>query len=233
MAAAFRVAFAMGWNKGINNHITARLPDAPDEFLMNPFGLGWDEITVSNLVRTSLDGTPLSHPGAKLAPAGLNFHSGMLKARPDINCIIHVHPTPGVIMSALDTDLVIMDQTSCHIYGEYGYHDFEGFAEEEDEVPRLLNDLGDKHLLIMRNHGLLAVGRTIGEAFQFMRRLIEACEVHIQVMQTGSPVRHIPKDVLELTREQIAVKRSKPGYSENEWRYHVRSAERIAPDFAK
>jgi ribulose-5-phosphate 4-epimerase/fuculose-1-phosphate aldolase len=231
LAAAFRVAHHLGWNRGINNHITHRLTDRDDEFLMNPFGLGWDEITASNLVRTSLDGKPLSHPTAKLAPAGLNFHSGMLSARPDINCVIHVHPQPGVVMSLLDTELAIMDQTSCHIYGEYAYHDFEGFAEEEDEVPRILRDLGDRHLLIMRNHGLLSVGRNIGEAFQFMRRLIEACELHIATLATGAPVRLIAPEVLELTREQIAVKRQKPDYSDTEWKYHLRTAELVAPGF--
>lgn len=231
MAAAFRVAHHMNWNRGINNHITHRLKDRNDEFLMNPFGLGWDEVTASGLVRTALDGTPLSHPDAKLAPAGLNFHSGILAARPDINCVMHVHPQPGVIISMLEQDLEIMDQTSCHIYSEFAYHDFEGFAEEEDEVPRILRDIGEKHLLIMRNHGLLAVGRSIGETFQFMRRLIEACELQIAVLSTGAEIRPIPLEVLELTRGQIAVKRGKPGYSETEWQYHVRTAERIAPGF--
>lgn len=231
LAAAFRMAYAQGWNRGINNHITARIPDQPDQFLMNPFGLGWDEITASTLVRTSLAGVPLSHRQAKLAPAGLNFHSGMLRERPDLNCILHVHPMIGVVMSALEDELMIVDQSSCHIYGEVGYHSFEGFAEEDDEVPRLLSDLGDRHALIMRNHGLLSVGRSVAEAFQFMRRLIEACEIHVRLASTGAPIRAIPVEVLEHTRRQVTQKRNKPGYSQNEWAYHRRSAQRIAPGF--
>lgn len=231
LAAAFRVAHAKGWNRGVNNHITARIPERPDQFLMNPFGLGWDEITASNLVRTSLDGRPLSHPQAKLAVAGLNFHSGMLRARPELGCVLHVHPPVGVVMSALQDELMIVDQSSCHIYGEVGYHAFEGFAEEEDEVPRLLNDLGERHTLIMHNHGLLSVGRSVAEAFQFMRRLIDACEIHIKLASTGAPIRHIPHDVLEQTRIQVAQKRNKPGYAQTEWDYHLRLAHRIAPGF--
>ena len=231
LAAAFRVAYHLGWNRGINNHITARIPGQPDQFLMNPMGPGWDEITASSLIRVSLSGTPLSHPQAKLAPAGLNFHSGMLAARPEIGCIIHVHPMIGVVMSAMDTELMIVDQSSCHIYGEVGTHAFEGFPEAEEEVPRLLADLGDKHTLIMENHGLLSVGRTVGEAFQFMRRLIEACELHITLVSTGAPIRRIPEEVLERTRARIAEKRNSPGYSQTEWEYHLRTAQRVAPGF--
>jgi DNA-binding transcriptional regulator YhcF (GntR family) len=116
----------------------------------------------------------------------------------------------GVVMSALEDELMIVDQSSCHIYGEVGYHAFEGFAEEEDEVPRLLRDLGDRHTLIMHNHGLLAVGRSVAEAFQFMRRLIEACEIHVRLVSTGAPIRAIPHEILEHTRVQIAQKRNRP-----------------------
>lgn len=233
LAAAFRIAHHYGWNRQILNHITARIPGQPDRFLMNPLGMGWDEITASALVTTTLDGSILSHTGVSLAPAGLNFHSGILLAQPDTNCIIHVHPTPGVVISATKTGLIIVDQSGCHIYGEVGTHDFEGFAQEEDEVPRILRDLGDKHALIMWNHGLLTVGRTIGEAFLFMRRLVDACELQERLMATGAEIRRIPEDVLEFTRKQITEKRKKPTYSDAEWRYHLRLAYRLDPSFAE
>ena len=155
LAAAFRVAHHYRWNLQILNHITARIPGHPDRFLMNPQGLGWDEITASSLISVDLDGNILSHSGVKLAAAGLNFHSGILRERPDVNCVLHVHPTPGVVISATKQGLIIVDQSGCHLYGEVGTHDFEGFAQEEDEVPRILRDLGDKRALIMWNHGLL------------------------------------------------------------------------------
>ncbi len=232
LAAAFRVAHHYRWNLQILNHITARIPGQPDRMLMNPLGMGWDEITASALVTCDLDGKILSHTDVKLAPAGLNFHSGILREKPEINCVIHTHPTPGVVISATKQGLIVVDQSGCHIYGEVGTHDFEGFAQEEDEVPRILRDLGDKHALIMWNHGLLTVGRTVGEAFLYMRRLIDACELQERLMATGAEIRRIPEDVLEHTRKQIAEKRKSPAYSDSEWKYHMRLAHRLDPGFA-
>lgn len=233
VAAAFRVAHHYGWNLQILNHITARLPDHPDRFLMNPYGLGWDEITASNLVTVDFSGKVLSHDGVKLAPAGYNFHSGILKARAHLNCVIHVHATPGVVIAATKGGLMIVDQSGCHLHGEVAGHNFEGFAQEEDEVPRILADLGDKHCLMMWNHGLLTVGRSLGEAFQYMRRLVDACELQERLMATGAEIRPIPQDVLEFTRAQIDAKRKTPAYSDNEWQYHVRLAARLNPTFAE
>jgi len=233
LAAAFRVAHHYRWNLQVLNHITARLPDHPDRFLMNRYGLGWDEITASNLVTIDFTGRVLSHQDVQLAPAGYNFHSGILKARPDLHCVIHVHATPGVVIGATKGGLEIVDQSGCHLYGEVAGHDFEGFAQEADEVPRILRDLGDKHCLMMWNHGLLTVGRTLGEAFQYMRRLIDACALYERLLATGAEIRPIPKDVLDFTRKQIDEKRKTPAYSESEWRYHVRLAERLDPSFAE
>jgi ribulose-5-phosphate 4-epimerase/fuculose-1-phosphate aldolase len=231
LAAAFRVGYHYRWNVGINNHITARIPDRPDRFLMNPYGLGWDEITASNLVTIDFSGKILSHDGVRLAPAGYNFHSGILKALPPIGCVLHIHATPGVVISAIQGELKIVDQSGCHLYGEVGTHSYEGFAQEADEVPRILGDLGDKHCLLMWNHGLLTVGRTVGEAFLYMRRLVDACELQERLMATGAAIREIPRDVLEFTRGQIAEKRTSPAYSDAEWRYHLRLAERLDPAF--
>jgi ribulose-5-phosphate 4-epimerase/fuculose-1-phosphate aldolase len=232
LAAAFRVAHHYGWNLQILNHITARIPDRPDHFLMNPTGLGWDEITASSLATVNASDTVVSHEGTRLAPAGLNFHGGILRARPQINCVIHVHARPGVVIAATKGGLMIVDQSGCHLHGEVGVHDFEGFAQEENEVPRILRDLGDKHCLMMWNHGLLSVGRSIGEAFQYMRRLVDACEVQERLMATGAEIRAIAPEVLEFTRKQIDEKRKTSAYSEAEWQYHLRLAERLDPSFA-
>lgn len=232
LAAAFRVAFHLGWNNHINNHISCRIPDAPSHFLMNPQGLGWHEITASNLVTADFDGRILSHQGSnvKLAPAGYNFHSGILKARTDLACVIHVHATPVVVVSATQEGLMVVDQSSCHLYGEVGYHDFEGYAQEEDEVPRILRDLGDKRILMMWNHGALSVGRTIGEAFSYMRKLVDACDLQVKLLSTGSEVREIPEEVLEFTRAQIAKKMQTKPFYENEWDMYRRIAENLYPD---
>jgi ribulose-5-phosphate 4-epimerase/fuculose-1-phosphate aldolase len=212
LAAAFRVAHHYGWNLQILNHITARIPDRPDHFLMNPAGLGWDEITASALATIDPSGNVLSHEGVRLAPAGLNFHGGILKALPHINCVIHVHARPGVVIAATKGGLMIVDQSGCHL--------------------RILRDLGDRHCLMMWNHGLLTVGRSVGEAFQYMRRLVDACELQERLMATGAEIRTIAPEVLEFTRKQIDDKRKTPAYSDAEWQYHLRLAARLDPSFA-
>jgi ribulose-5-phosphate 4-epimerase/fuculose-1-phosphate aldolase len=232
MAAAFRLGYHLNWNRVLSNHISARVPDRPDRMLMNPYGLSWDEITASSLVTVTLDGEVLSHRDVELAPAGLNFHSGILRARPDLSSTIHVHPVAGVVIACTQGGLTICDQTSLHIYGEVGYHDFEGFAQEEEEVPRILRDLGEKHLLIMWNHGLLSVGSSLQEAFMYMRRLIAACEIQERLLATGAPIRHIPQEVLDHTRRQLQLKKKKRAYSEVEWQSYYRLAEKLDPSFA-
>jgi ribulose-5-phosphate 4-epimerase/fuculose-1-phosphate aldolase len=232
-AAAFRLGYHFNWNRVVSNHISARIPGYPDRFLMNPYGLGWNEITASSLVTADFDGNLLSHRGVSLAPAGFNFHSGILKARPDINAIIHTHTMAGVVLSAIEPEVMIVSQSACHMYGEIGYHDFEGFADEADEVPRMIEDLGDKHTLIMWNHGLLSVGGSIPEAFFYMRRLIEVCEIQERVHATGQKVRHIPRKVLEFTRRQLAERRRNRPYSEVEWASYLRLAESLDPSFAR
>lgn len=231
LAAAFRLGFHLNWNRVISNHISARVPDRPDCLLMNPYGLGWNEITGSSLVTAELDGKILSHTDVELAPAGFNFHSGILKARPDLSCTMHVHATAGVVVACTEEGLLIVDQTGCHLHGEVGYHDFEGFAQDADEVPRILEDLGEGHLLIMRNHGLLSVGGSVPEAFMYMRRLINACELQERLMATGAKIRPIPPEVLEHTRRQLAEKKRKRSYSDVEWRSYLRLAERLDSSF--
>lgn len=233
LAAAFRMAFHKGWNQDVHNHITARVPGQPDHFLMNPVGLGWDEITASSLVKAQLDGRIVSHANVKLAPAGLNFHSGILAVRHDVNCIIHVHPTTGVVLSATKSELVMLHQTGCHIAGEVGYHDFEGLAQEKEEVPRILRDLGEKHLLLMWNHGLLSIGRTIGEAFLLLGWLIETCEIQERAMATGAPLRPISDEVLLVTHRQMLERMKSTDYADRNWQYQLRSAARLDPSFAE
>jgi ribulose-5-phosphate 4-epimerase/fuculose-1-phosphate aldolase len=232
LAAAFRMAHHLGWNDRTTNHITARLPDNPHHFLMNPRGLGWHEVTASSLVKADLDGNVLSDLGdLQLGPAGFNFHSAILRANPHLMCSIHVHARAGVVIAATRDGLMIVDQTGCHLHGEVAYHEFEGFAEDKDEAPRIIRDLGQKMTMIMWNHGLLSVGRTIGEAFLFMRRLVDACELQVQLMSTGAEIRRIPEDVLDFTRSQIQKKRQSPAYSAEEWNMYLRLVEERDPSY--
>jgi ribulose-5-phosphate 4-epimerase/fuculose-1-phosphate aldolase len=231
LAAAFRIACHLGWNDRLVNHITARVPDAPGHFLMNPHGLGWHEITASCLVKADFDGNILSDSSAELAPAGLNFHSEILKQKSAVNCVVHTHPQAGVVISATRCGLKILDQTGCMLHGEVSYHGFEGYAREADEAPRIVSDLGDRKAMIMWNHGLLTVGRTIGEAFSFMRRLIGACELHERVMALGTEIREIPEDVLDHTKAQMLQRQPNQPLGGPEWKMNLRLADQLYPDY--
>lgn len=230
LAAAFRMAHHLGWNDRLVNHITARVPDQPDCFLMNPHDLGWHEVTASSLVKADFQGRILSEGDVDLAPAGLNFHSAILREKRDVHCVVHTHPMAGVVISATQCGLKILDQTGCSLHGQVAYHGFEGYASEADEASRILADLGERKALIMWNHGLLSVGRAVGEAFTYMRRLITACELQGRVMALGAPIREIPQEVMERTRRQIDRRYADKPYGLAEWRMSRRLVDRLYPD---
>jgi ribulose-5-phosphate 4-epimerase/fuculose-1-phosphate aldolase len=230
LAAAFRVAHHLNWNVDTLNHITLRVP-GENTLLMNPAGLAWEEMTASSLATLDFDGNILSHSGLRMAPAGYNFHSGILKARPDINCVIHTHESAGVVISATGGDLPVISQGGCRLHGEVGLHDFEGLARESDEVPRIIADLGDRHTLIMLNHGLLSVGASVGEAFGWMRTLTDECRLVERALGTGRKIRPIPEDVQKHTKAQMGYGRNMPK-DDHSWQYWLRLAERLDPSFA-
>jgi ribulose-5-phosphate 4-epimerase/fuculose-1-phosphate aldolase len=222
LAAAFRVAHRFGWNRTISNHMTARLPDNPDHFLMNARGFGWHEITPDSLIKLDLDGHALSETELMPGPAGLNFHSAILREKPHINATLHLHPMAGVIISALEEGLQFYDQEGCAIWSQIAYHQFEGLAEEADEAPRIIADLGDRFTMIMQNHGLLTVGRTIGECFLFMDILQHARETQERIMATGGRAHPLPPAVCEHTWRQMEKRRGNKPCGELEWRMYRR-----------
>lgn len=230
LAAAFRVAHHLGWNADTLNHITVRVP-GENTLLMNPLGLAWEEITASSLATIDFDGNILSHSGLRMAPAGYNFHSGILKARPDINSVIHTHEPAGVVISATGGELPIISQGGCRLHNEIGLHDFEGLAREADEVPRIIADLGDRHTLIMLNHGLLSVGASLGEAFGWMRTLTDECRLVERALATGRKLRPIPEQIQIHTKAQMGYGRNTPR-DDHSWQYWLRLAERLDPSFA-
>ncbi|HUB97698.1 MAG TPA: class II aldolase/adducin family protein [Stellaceae bacterium] len=233
LAAAFRAAHHFGWNRTISNHMTARLPDNHGHFLMNARGFGWHEITAANLIKLDLDGNVLSETELMPGPAGLNFHSAILRQKPDIACTMHLHTMEGVVVSALEEGLQFYDQEGCAIYDQVTYHAFEGLAEEKDEAPRIIADLGDKFTMIMRNHGLLSVGRTVGEAFTYMEKLIRACDTQVRILATGAPARRVPKEVLEHTARQMKARQGNKPAGELEWKMYKRLVtEGAAPPIA-
>jgi ribulose-5-phosphate 4-epimerase/fuculose-1-phosphate aldolase len=231
LAAAFRIAHQRGWNDGATNHITLRLAGTPNEFLINPQGVGWDEVTASCLVRADLSGRVVEETDYTPGPAGLNFHSAILAARPEIACTMHIHALAGVVISVLKRGLMILDQRGCLLHNQVAYHDFEGYARAKDEAPRIVAELGTKHTMLMRNHGLLAVGRSIAETFYFMGKLIAACELQERVMATGGEINEIPESVIEVANRQTFERYQNKPLGEGEWKMHRRRLERVDPSF--
>lgn len=232
LAAAFRIGHHLGWNDSIRNHIAARVPDAPDTFLMNPRGPGWHEIRASDLIKADMDGNILSVGGLAPGVAGFNFHRCILRMRPDLHCTLHTHETNGVVVSAMPQGLEFYDQTSAALWGRVSYHDFEGLAEAPDEGPRIVADLGRNHAMILRNHGLLTVGRNIGEAVTYMAALVDACEIQVRLHSTGVAAEKLSDALCEKTGRQLRRQRDDTPYGALDWQMYLRLAERLDPGFA-
>jgi ribulose-5-phosphate 4-epimerase/fuculose-1-phosphate aldolase len=173
LAAAYRLASLFGWDDHVATHLSARLSD--DTYLINPYGLMFDEITASSLVRIDMDGNVVQPAVHAVNPAGTNIHGGLLNGRSDINSVMHLHTREGVAVSALNHGLLPLNQNALNIYHDIGYHAFEGTVTAAEERERLLTDLGNCNLMILRNHGTLTVGRSIASAFYRLCALEWAC----------------------------------------------------------
>lgn len=231
LAAGCRISHQFGWNNSIRNHFTARVPDEPDKFLMNPRGLMWSEITASDFLKVDFEGRCYTESPYKPGPAGLNFHGAILERNPDRQCSIHLHEAGGVVVSALQDGLIYSNQEALALYGLVGYHEFEGLAEEAEEGPRIAERLGQNFCMIMWNHGLLSVGRSIFEGFFYMQRLIDACQIQVQLMGTGGEIRHISKEVCEHTYAQFQKRYGNRMMGEDDWAAYVRMVDRLDPSY--
>lgn len=182
LAAAYRLVAHFGWDDLIATHISARLPVPGEVFLINPFGMMFDEVTASSLVKINAEGEKLQPSKYDANRAGFVIHSAVHQARPDAGCVMHLHTRDGVAVSALKEGLLPLNQTALTVYDDLTFHDYEGVALDLDERARLQNDLGSKNLMLLRNHGTLAVGRTIAEAFTRMYLLEWACTVQVRTL---------------------------------------------------
>jgi ribulose-5-phosphate 4-epimerase/fuculose-1-phosphate aldolase len=197
LAACYRLVARFGWEDLVFTHITARVPGTPDQFLINPYGVFFDEITASSLVKIDQQGQKLEDSPFPVNPAGFVIHSAIHAARHDAKCVLHTHTLNGVAVSTQRAGLLPISQHSISVLASLGYHDFEGPALRDDEKPRLVADLGDKTSLILRNHGLLTVGETAAEAFVSMYYLETSCAIQVRAQSGGGELIPVPKDVLE------------------------------------
>ena len=230
LAAAYRLIALFGWDDHVATHLSARLPDG--SFLINPFGLMFDEITASSLMRVDMAGNVISPEGAALTIAGFTVHSGVLSARPDVNCAIHLHTHDGVAVSCQKEGLLPLNQTVLLIHHDVAYHEFEGVVSQEDERERLARDLGNKNIMLLRNHGTLAMGETIADAFYRIYTLEWCCTTQIRALAGGASSVQLPNtDVITQVGNIIDWSGPTRFSLRTFWPAMLRKAERLCPGF--
>ena len=184
LAACYRLIALFGWDDLVFTHVSVRIP-GKDSFLINPYGMFFEEITASSLVEVDASGTKISETKWPVNPAGFVIHSAIHAVRHDVTCVLHTHTPAGVAVSAQKDGLLPISQQATIAIASLGYHDYEGIALRDDEKPRLQKDLGENSCLILKNHGLLTVGTSVGEAFLQMYNLQRACEVQLLAQSGG------------------------------------------------
>lgn len=228
LAACYRLVALNGWDDFIATHISARVPGTHDEFLINRLGLTFDEITASNLVRIDADGVVTDGSDARVNPAGFTIHSAVHQVREDAGCVIHLHTMDGMAVSALEEGLLPLNQTAMLAASDIAFHDYEGVALDLDERGRLQRDLGDHNMMLLRNHGTLVLGQSVGEAYTRIYTLERACTVQVRTLGMGRPLRQADPAVIERTGE---MGRDFSGYAAVAWPAGLRRAHRYSPGF--
>jgi ribulose-5-phosphate 4-epimerase/fuculose-1-phosphate aldolase len=197
LAACYRLIAMHGWDDLVFTHISARVPGPEEHFLINAYGLMFEEMTASSLVKVDLAGNIVMETPCQVNPAGFTIHSAVHEARQDVACVLHTHTRAGVAVSAQAGGLLPISQASLFPLLSIGYHDYEGVALNADEKPRLVADLGSNSCLILRNHGLLTVGPTIADAFLVMYLLETACQTQLLAQSAGTELIQVNPDVLK------------------------------------
>ena len=202
LAAFYRTIPYFGWDDLIFTHISAKVPGTDDEFLINPYGFLFDEITASNLVKVNLKGKILSDTNNFINPAGFTIHSAIHESREDAHCIVHLHSNDGVAVASLKDCLLPLSQTGMLVRSQIAYHDYEGVALFEEEKERLVKDLGEARLMILRNHGTLALGKNVAEAFTNIYFLEKACSYQVRALSGNLELNYPSEESIETTRQQ-------------------------------
>jgi ribulose-5-phosphate 4-epimerase/fuculose-1-phosphate aldolase len=200
LAAAYRLTALNGWVDGVATHISARIP-GEETFLLNPFGLLFSEVTASNLVKIDIDGNILSESEHSINPTGFVIHSAVHEARPDVGCVIHLHTDEAIAVACLEEGLLPLNQTAMLICDQIAYHDYEGVSVDRAERERLGIHLGQRNFMILRNHGPLTVGATIGQAFCRMAALQRACAIQVKTLAMGRPIHSFAAEARARTAE--------------------------------
>jgi ribulose-5-phosphate 4-epimerase/fuculose-1-phosphate aldolase len=233
LAACYRLVALYGWSDLVFTHISAKLPDSvtggEHQFLINPYGLMFDEITASSLVKVDMQCNKLLESPFPVNPAGFVIHSAVHEARPDVGCVLHTHTRAGVAVSAQKCGVLPISQQSTFVLASLGYHGYEGVAFRDEEKPRLQADMGKNNFLMLRNHGLLTAGRTIADAFLSMYTFESTCQIQIGA-QAGGEVVNVNPQIVSGVAEAMRVQTGGLGGA-FVWPSLLRKAERSSPGF--
>jgi len=231
LAACYRLIALHGWDDLVFTHISARIPETDHHFLINPYGMMFEEITASSLVKVDMTGQPIGPSAYPVNPAGFVIHSAIHAARDDVICVLHTHTTAGVAVAAQTQGLLAISQQASVILPMLAYHDYEGLAVRDDEKKRLQANLGSKQAMILRNHGLLTVGSSMAAAFLLMFTLERACQIQIAAQAGGGSLETIRRHILEGT--ELAVTKATGGMDASVlvWPALLRRLNRLNPGY--
>jgi ribulose-5-phosphate 4-epimerase/fuculose-1-phosphate aldolase len=229
LAACYRLVALYGWSDLVFTHISARVPGPEHHFLINPYGLMFDEITASSLVKVDAHCHKVIDSPFPVNPAGFVIHSCIHEARPDAGCVLHTHSRAGVAVSAQKCGVLPISQQSTFVLASLGYHDYEGVALRDDEKPRLVRDLGDRNYLVLRNHGLLTVGKSVPEAFLSMYTFENACRIQVDA-QAGGELVHVNPAILQGLAEVLKTVTAGQGAG-IAWPALLRKLDRVDPSY--
>ncbi|WP_425259634.1 class II aldolase/adducin family protein [Rubrivivax sp. RP6-9] len=204
LAAAYRLVALFHWDDLVFTHISARVPGPEHHFLINPYGFMFEEITASSLVKVDQHGAKVDDTPFDVNPAGFVIHSAVHAAREDAGCVLHTHTLNGIAVSAQQHGVLPLSQQSIFVLSSLGYHDYEGVALRDDEKPRLVRDLGSNNYLMLRNHGLLTVGRSVADAFLAMYLFETVCNIQVRALAGGGALVHVQPDIVRTAQQQAA-----------------------------
>ena len=227
LAAAYRLTALYGWDDLVATHISVRLPEE-NAFLINPFGMLFEEIRPADLVKVDMEGKVLEPTPWAVNLAGFVIHSAIHTARHDVVCAMHLHTPDGVAVSALEEGLLPLSQTALLTFGDLAYHEFEGIALRMDERERLVADLGDRNVMLLRNHGTLTLGATVADAFTSMYFLETACTIQVRTLGMGRPVHPVSAEAIDRVG-QMRMSRGSPIARDLAWPALLRRLDRIDP----